>query len=157
MSGNKKVNYLVCVNNEKYSELALHFACNLAVKNNGSIIIMHVIEPADYQTIGAIADKMREEKFSEAEDLLKKLAKKVHDWSGITPVFLVKEGLIENEIISLVERDTSINMLVVGVSPKASMKSKVIPPIVAALGNKLHIPMLIVPGNMTNRKMEEVT
>lgn len=158
LGSNKKTNYLVCVNNEKYSEVALHFACNIAKRrDDASIILMHVIEPGDYQTIASIADKMRAEKIEEAEKLLSKLAKKVFEWSGITPVFLVKEGLIENEIISLVEQDNSINMLVLGVSPRASMKSKIVPPIVSALGNKLQIPMLIVPGNMTNRQIDEVS
>jgi nucleotide-binding universal stress UspA family protein len=155
----KKVNYLVCVNAEKYSEVALHFACNLAKRNNGSVIILHVIESTDFQTtIGAIADKMREEIFQEAEDLLKHLADKVKKWSDIMPVIVVREGLIENEIISLVEEDRGINMLVVGTAPEKSLlKSKVLPAIVASLGSKLQIPMLIVPGNLTTKQIDELT
>jgi nucleotide-binding universal stress UspA family protein len=154
----KKVNYLVCVNSEKYSEVALHFACNLAVKHNGSVILLHVIEPGDYQTVGAIADTMRQEKFQEAEDLLKRLAAKMKKWADIMPVLVVREGLIENEIISLVEEDRGINMLVVGTAPeKTYLKSKVLPPLVASLGSKLLIPMLIVPGNLTTKQIDELT
>lgn len=154
----KKVSYLVCVNNEKYSEVALHFACNLAKRNNGSIVILHVIEPSDYQSIGAVADKMREERFAEAESLLKHLATKVNKWSDIVPVLVVRVGFVEKEIISLVEEDGGINMLVVGTAPeKTYIKSKVLPPLVASLGSKLLIPMLIVPGNLTPRQIDELT
>jgi nucleotide-binding universal stress UspA family protein len=154
----KKVNYLVCVNKEKYSEVALHFACNLAKRNNGSVIMLHVIDPSDYQTIGAIADKMREEIFAESEELLKTLADKVKKWSDIMPVIVLREGLIENEIISLIQEDGGINMLVVGSAPeKTYLKSKVLPSLVASLGGKFQIPMLIVPGNLTTKEINELT
>lgn len=154
----KKVNYLVCVNKEKYSEVALHFACNLAKRNNGSIIMLHVIDPSDYQTIGAIADKMREEIFAEAEEMLKSLADKVKKWADIMPVIVLREGLIENEIISLIGEDGGINMLVAGAAPeKTYLKSKVLPSLVASLGGKFQIPMLIVPGNLTTKQIDELT
>lgn len=152
-----KVNYLVCVNSESYSEVALHFTCSLARQNNGSVIILHVIEPNDYQTIGSVANKIREEQTAESEALLKELAGKVKEWSGITPVLVMREGLIENEIIALIEEDRTINMLVAGTAPETSVKSKILPPLVAAIGRKLNIPMLIVPGNLTDKQIEDLT
>ncbi len=152
----KKANYLVCVNAEEYSEVALHFTCHLAKKNNGSILLLHVIEPADFQTIGMIAEKMRKEKHAESQELLNELAGKAKEWSGIMPIVMVREGLIEDEIIAVVEEDPTIKMLVTGVSSESSKKSKIIPPIVSAIGSKLKIPMLIVPGTLTNEEMELV-
>ena len=156
-SVSKKVNYLICVNNDNYSEVALHFACSMAKQNDGSVIMLHVIEPADYQTIGSVAEKMREEQIQEAEKLMNKLALKVQKWSQITPVFIVKHGVIESEIISLIEEDRSINMLVVGTAADTSTKSKTLPPLVASLGSKLKIPMLIVPGSLTKKQIENTT
>ncbi len=152
----KKVNYLVCVNSEHYSEVALHFASKVAQQNNGSVVLLHVIEPADYQSIGAIADKIRKEKIAEAEDLLAELAGKVNQWVGLTPVFIVREGLIESEIISLVKEDKSINMLVVGAAYETSSKGKILQPLVSAIGHKILIPMLIVPGNLTDEEIERL-
>lgn len=152
----KKVTYLVCVNDDHYSEVALHFTCNLAKKNNGSIILLHVIEPSDFQSLGAIADKMRQEKYADSQKLLNELAGKANKWSGIIPMVEVREGLIEDEIIATVEKDPSIKMLITGTSQEGSKKSKIIPVLVSAIGSKLPIPMLIVPGNITNEQMEEV-
>lgn len=152
-----KTNYLVCVNNEKYSEVALHFATKLAQSNNGSVTILHVIEPADYQSFGGVAAAMRSEQIQETEKLLDYLSQKVREWSNITPCLLATEGVIENEIISVVKNDSSINMLIVGAASSSSSKSKILPPLVASLGSKLSIPMLIVPGNMTDQKIEELT
>lgn len=152
-----KTNYLVCVNSEKYSETALHFAAKLAKNNNGSVTILHVIEPADYQSFGGVAAAMRSEQIQETEKLLDYLSQKVRDWSNITPCLLATEGIIENEIIAAVKNDPSINMLVVGVASSSSSKSKILPPLVSSLGSKLSIPLLIVPGNMTKTKIDELT
>ena len=153
---NKKANYLVCVNTEQYSEVALHFTCYLAKKNNGAIVLLHVIEPADYKSLGMVADKMRKEKHAESQKFLSELAGKAKDWSGITPIVMVREGLIEDEIIAVVEENPTIRMLIAGVSSESSKKSKIIPPLVSVISTKLLIPMLIVPGTMTNQDMEEV-
>lgn len=153
MNTDSSARYLICVNSEKYSEVALHFVSNMAKFNNGTIIIMHVIEPADYQSIGSVADKMREEKLQGAHVLLEKLAAKAKEWFGKKPEVIVKEGLIEGEIISVIKKDQSINMLVVGTASDSSAKSKILPPLVSSLGSKLMIPMIIVPGNLSNKRI----
>lgn len=152
----KKINYLVCVNAEEYSEVALHFTCYLAKKNKGSLVLLHVIEPADYQSIGMVAEKMRQERFNDSQKLLNELAGKAKEWSGITPIVMVREGFIEDEIIAVIEEDRSIKMLITGVSKESSKKSKIIPPLVSALGSKLGIPMLIVPEAITKQQMEDI-
>jgi nucleotide-binding universal stress UspA family protein len=152
----QKTNYLVCINAEEYSEVALHFTCYLAKKNKGSIVLLHAIEPADYQSIGIVAQKMRKERLNDSQKLLTELASKAKEWSGIIPIVMVREGFIEEEIISVVEEDISIKMLITGVSQESSKKSRIIPPLVSALGSKLRIPMLIVPGSITKQQMEEI-
>lgn len=150
----KKLSYLVCVNGEKYSETALHFASIMAQKNSASIILLHVIEPVDYQSVGSIAEKMRKEKFDEADKLLISLAGKIKKWVDITPIYMTKEGMIEEQIIAVIGEDKSINMVVLGAPPETSAKSKVLPTLVSSIGRKFHIPMLIVPGDITNKQIE---
>lgn len=138
-------NYLVCVNAEKYSVKALEYAANLAKKMSSGIILLHVIEPSDYQTLGAIADKILKEKHEECQNLLHQLAAEALEASGIMPMLVVKEGFIEEEIIKVIKEDATITMFITGVSKDHNKKSRIIPPLTAALGNKLHVPMLIVP------------
>lgn len=148
----RKTNYLVCVNSEDYSKIALKFACRIANKNNGIVTILNVIEPADYQSFALVADAIKEEKRQETEALLQSLAEEL----DVIPSFMVREGSIEEEIIKVVEEDTSISMLIVGATTEANVKSKVLPQLVAQLGSKLLIPMLIVPGNITEHQMDEL-
>ena len=153
----KRTNYLVCVNDKEYSKVALSFACNMAKKSNGSITLLHVTEPTEYLSFGAVADKMRLELRLEAEKLLNELAKEIQKRADITPALVVCEGIIEDEIVRVIEKDNDINMLIVGAAADSSTKSKVIPPLVAQVGNKLLIPVLVVPGNLTKRQIEELT
>ena len=108
----KKATYLVCVNSEDYSRVACRFAAYMAQSNNGALVVLHVTEPADYKSFGVVADKMREEKRKEAEDLLQSLAERSSKEVGITPVLMLREGMIENEIVSVIEEDKSISMLI---------------------------------------------
>lgn len=144
----KNKTYLVCVNSAEYSQTALQFACDLARQSQAAILLLHVVEPADYQTLGSVADKMRQEKHAESQTLLQELASKAHAWSQIMPMVMMREGFIEDEIIKVIAADPSITMLITGTSPQHSKKSKIIPQLVGALGGKLRVPMVVVPGEM---------
>jgi nucleotide-binding universal stress UspA family protein len=149
----EKVTYLVCVNKEGYSRVALRFACALAKSHpNATISLLHVMEPADYQSFGAVAEKMRTERKQEAEKLLHSLSEEVLD-SKMMPTLIVREGLIDDEIIKVVEEYGSIQMLIVGVANETSVKSKIVPPLVSQIGQKVHVPMMIVPGSMKDEQM----
>lgn len=153
----KKANYLVCVNGEDYSRVAVRFTSSMAKNNNGSVIILHVIELSDYKSFGTVVDKIREESRENAEILLQSLADMAHNEYGITPVFMVREGLIEEEIMKLIEEDDSINMLVVGADKESASKSKILPPLVSQSGKKLRIPVMIVPGNLSQKEIIALT
>lgn len=144
-----KSDYLVCVNSEKYSEVALRFACKIAKGNNASVIILHVIEPSNYNSFGAIADKMLVESHQNANILLKSLSKIAHQEYNITSQLAVKEGLIEEQIIDFLENHDTVKMLLIGSSSNdGPIKSKVLPSLVEQTGKKLKVPINIVPGNL---------
>ena len=156
ITSKNKPNYLVCVSSEKHSEAALNFTCNLAKKNKGTVTLLHVIEPSDFQSLGAIADKIRIKQRDESQELLLAIAATSKKRFGIMPAIAVREGFIEDEIISLVEEDNTITMLIAEASPSNSKTSKTIPSLVASVGNKLCIPVLIVPSTCREQQIKGV-
>ncbi|MDB2414554.1 universal stress protein [Rickettsiales bacterium] len=154
---NEEITYLVCINKEEYSKVAVSFAYKLAKRNNGRITLLNVIEPSDYQSFGAVADKMQEEMRKETEELFQQMSDEITSDGGNVPILIVKEGRIEEEIINVVEEDPMIRMIIVGTATESSVKSKVLPPLVTQIGNKLLIPMLIVPGNLTDQQIDSLT
>src|SRR5438874_518537 len=85
--------YLVCVDQREESRTALRLACMKANARGNSVGMLHVTPPADFQTLGAIADRMREERKREGQQLLATLAEEVAASYGIRPSTHLREGL----------------------------------------------------------------
>ena len=61
--------YLVPVCDSEESRFALKLACLKAQRHHGLVDMLHVIEPADFQTLSTIAERMQEERYEEAKGL----------------------------------------------------------------------------------------
>lgn len=149
--GNAK--YLVCVDAREESKVGLRLACMKANARGSKVGILHVIPPADFQTLGAIADRMREERKREGEELLNTLADIAHATYGVRPSMHLREGQTGDEILAAAMEDTDINMLVIGVANQSSSRGKLTAWLAGQLGGKLLVPLLMVPGNLTDQQL----
>jgi len=149
--------YLVCMDGSEPARVALHFACKKALKRGGVVEILHVITPADTQNLFGVMTKMREEQRQEAEILMKSLSESAFQNAGVTPTVQIREGRLGEEIINATLEDSNVNMLVVGVSRKSQTKSNLINWLAEKLGDRLLIPLMLVPGNLTDLQIEELS
>ncbi len=152
-----RVKYLVCVDGSPQSRVALRFACLRARNVGGRVTLLSVNEPAEFQHWMAVEDVMQEERREEAEHLLQDLAAEVNEWAGVMPEFSVREGRIGDEILAAIESDPAISFLVVAASPPGEKHGKLISWLAGELAGRLHIPLVIVPGNLTDAELEELT
>ena len=60
--------------------------------------LLYVIEPTDFQHWIAVEDIMREERRTEAEQILQRHAKQVNEITGTLPILYVREGERRDEI-----------------------------------------------------------
>jgi nucleotide-binding universal stress UspA family protein len=137
--------------------MALRFACSVAKHNGCYVDLLHVIEPADFQSFGAIANKMREEKRQEAELLLQSYAEEAQTYAGITPSIILREGNIEAEVVATIEEDHSINLVVLGTSPDAKHRRKLLPELVDHIGETIPVPVMIVPDCLTEHQIKQLS
>lgn len=149
--------FLVCVNKSEESLVALRFACIKAKKRGGLVDIVHVMEPADIQPLFGVADRMREERRDEAEALMKRMAGMAYEISGIAVGLVLREGQIGDEIIAAAIEDNDANILVLGVAPQSSNRGKLISWLAGHLGDQLLIPLLLVPGNLTDQQIDQLS
>ncbi|MCB2082413.1 MAG: universal stress protein [Rickettsiales bacterium] len=154
MSNNK---FLVCIDEQDHSRVALRFACQKAKRVGCQVEMLYVIDTRDFNNLFAVSDVMRKERRSEAETLLRGLAEDVHTWSGILPSLAVREGMISDEILTCAEEDADVSLLVLGAAPEGERRSGLLPVVVEAIGDKLSIPVLIVPGNLTDQQIAILT
>ncbi len=152
-----RVKYLVCVDGSAQSRVAVRFACLRAKNTNGYVVLLTVIEPAEFQHWMAVEDVMQEERREEVERLLQELAAEVNEWAGVMPVFTVREGPTGDEIIAAVEEDPAVSFLVVGSSSASEKRGKLISWLASQLADRLSVPLVIVPGNLTDEQLANVT
>ena len=147
--------FLVCINEKEHSDTALHFACVKAKATDSHVVMLYVIDPVDYNTLFSVADLIKEERKQDAKKLLKQKANAVHKSEGIEPIGLVREGKITDEIISVLEDDPDISLLILGVaSDGSSSKGGLLQQLTSAIGDRFHIPLMLVPGNLTDQQIE---
>lgn len=149
-----RTSILVCVNDNEHSRVALKFACAKSKKTGCLVSILHVLEPADYQGLSMVMDHIENDKRKVAEKLLHDMADLANQFSGVTPVLMLREGINGKEIVAVANQDHTIGMLVMGSSPETPGKGKLLSWLVGQLGKELLIPMIIVPGNLTEQQIE---
>lgn len=148
--------YIVCVDDTELSQIALRFACIKAKKRHIQIDLLHVIAPNDMQVLGAVASKVEAEERQQAEALMKKLSELAYELSGIIPTLWIRCGVPSQEIVAHTLENHDANMLVLAVAPGSKSGNRVIESLMAEAGEKLLIPMMLVPGNLTDQQMSEL-
>ncbi|MFQ5958588.1 MAG: universal stress protein, partial [Alphaproteobacteria bacterium] len=140
-----------------HSRVAVRFACLRAKNTKGYVVLLNVIEPAEFQHWMAVEDVMQTERRDEVEHLLQDLAAEVNEWAGVMPVLNVREGRIGEEILAAIEEDPSISFLVVGATPPSAKRGKLISWLAGQLSGRLSIPLVIVPGNLSDEQLANLT
>ncbi len=148
--------YIVCVDDTELSHIALRFACIKAKKRRIQIDLLHVIAPSDMQVLGAVASKVEAEERAQAETLMIKLSNLAYDISGIIPTLWIRSGVPAHEIVAHTMEHHDANMLVLAVAPGSKSGNRVIESLMMQAGEKLLIPMMLVPGNLTDQQMSEL-
>ena len=149
--------FLVVVDDTEEMRVALRFACGRARNTNGRVALLFVVEPTDFQHWMAVEDVMLEERREEAERVLHDLAAEVNEWAGVMPSLTVRDGHIGDEILAAVEEDPNISFLVVGAAPPPNKHGKLISWLAGNAAEKLNIPLVIVPGNLTDEQLINIT
>ena len=152
-----EVAFLVCVADDDHSEVAARFAALRARNSGGQVALLHVVQPPEFQHWAAVGELMRQETREEAEILLQTIAAKVAEIIGQTPGMAVREGRIGDEILSHVAENESINLLVVGAAPPDQGRGSLISWLAGQLAGQLNIPLVVVPGNLDDQQLRDLT
>ncbi len=149
--------FLVVVDDSEEMQVALRFACRRAEHTGGRVALLYVVEPADFQHWMAVGDLMREEARSEGEQLLQKLAAQVNEITGSLPVLYVREGAQREQLMRLIEEEPSISILVLGANPGPRGPGPLVQALTGKFVGKLRVPVTIVPGNLAEEAIDNIT
>lgn len=149
--------FLVIVDETEEMKVALRFACRRARHTGGRVALLYVIEPAEFQHWMAVEDLMREEARSEGEQLLQRLAAQVNELVGSIPILYVREGKVRDELFKLLEEEPRISILVLGANTGSRGPGPLVTALTGKMIGKLHIPITVVPGNLSDEEIDSVS
>jgi nucleotide-binding universal stress UspA family protein len=141
--------FLAIIDETPECERAVAYASMRAKSTGGSVVLLFVIEPGDFQHWLGVEKIMRDEANASARTALDSHAAKIRSTLGIEPECVVREGKPTEQIHQLIEEDQDIAILVL-----AAGASKEGPgPLVASIAGKsaaFPIPVTVVPQNLSD-------
>jgi nucleotide-binding universal stress UspA family protein len=144
--------FLVILDESPEVDTALYFAASRASHTGGSLVLLYVIEPQDFQHWMGVKEIQKEEETQKAKALFRLVRRKFAN-AGLDEVEsedVIREGALSDEIVAIIEEDEDIAILVLG----AAIDAKGPGPLVSTLAagkqaGTFPIPITIVPGNMS--------
>lgn len=132
----------------------LRLACLRAKKVDGTLVMLRILQPAEFQHWMAVRDIMEEEALQEAQEMMDQFALEAKQLSGLDSELMIRKGEPGDVIAQYIEEDQDIHLLVLGANVDGDPG-----PLVKAfreeLLNVLHMPVLVVPGNMTDEEINK--
>ena len=144
--------FLLIVDDSQEVESALYYAASRVLHSSGSILMLYVIEPQEFQHWAGVRQVQIEEETNKAKALFRLFRRKLANagFENIPCEELIHEGLKAEAILKAIEDDEDVAILVLG----AAIDSKGPGPLVSMLAagkaaGTFPIPVTVVPGNLT--------
>lgn len=147
--------FLAVIDETPECERAVAYAARRAKNTGGSLVLLFVIDNSDFQQILGVGEIMRAEAEERARATLEKLAAAMREQQGIEPELSIREGETAAELLSLIEEDQDIAILVL-----AAGSGKEGPgPLVQSLAARAQfpIPVTVIPATLTDEDIDAVT
>lgn len=149
--------FLVVVDDSPERHVALRYACLRVRASGGRVALLRVVEPAEMTEWAGVGALLEEERREDAEKLLSGLAAEVQEITGGLPILLIREGDPRDALLDLLDEDPRISILVLAAAAAGSGPGPLIAALTGRYGQRLRVPMTIVPAGLDEGDMQRVT
>ena len=143
--------FMLVVDESPEVESALYYAAARIVRSSGTLLMLYVIEPQDFQHWAGVRQVQIEEETVKARALFRLFKRKLNlvGFENIVSEEVIREGSKSEEIVKTIAEDEDVSILVLG----ASTDPKGPGPLVSTLAGgsaagAFPIPVTVVPGNL---------
>ncbi len=148
--------FLVIVDESPEVETALYYAASRMQRSSGSLVLLYIIVPQEFQHWINVRQQQIEEETAKAKALFRLMRRKLNlaGYENVACEEIIREGSKGEEIRKLIDEDKDIAVLVLGASADPAGPGPLVSSLAAgsAMG-KFPIPITIVPGTL---ELEEV-
>lgn len=145
---------LICVSGAEESVVAMRFGCQCAKSRNHQITILHVVEPTEFQGLSSITEAIRHEREEKADRLLSEMENLAEELGIDHPAMMIREDTLSGGILSAIEENPNINMIILAIHPDSHRAPKLMAALTEQLGKTIHIPIMMVPGGLTDAEID---
>ena len=151
-----KRTYLVVIDDSPEARVALRFAARRAIKTNGDVEVLAVVEPQDFVQWGGVQAAIEEEQKLRIEGVVSGAVGEMMDESGVRPSIVIRTGEPVKVVREYIGERLEVAALVLGAAPTGNPG-----PLVANFtGNdagKLPCPVMIIPGSLDDDRLEQLS
>ncbi len=148
--------YLVVIDDNDESRVALRFAARRAAKTGGAVEIVALIPPPEFVQWGGVQAAMEEEARLRADALVAQAAGELIEETGLRPSITVRVGDPVAAVREMLEQRPETAALVLGAAASGAPG-----PLVAHFsGNdagKLPCPVMIIPGSLSDEALDRLS
>ncbi|MEC8100288.1 MAG: universal stress protein [Pseudomonadota bacterium] len=151
---NKNINkeyFLVCVDESREFLYALDYACANASEQKVNLILLYIMEVANFRHWKGVETIMLEEQKAKAKDLLDSHASKIKLNYKFKVKTIIKRGDRVETILKIINNNRyKIKNLILGLAMEGNDTNKIINSLTGSFRKKLNLPITIVPDNYNN-------
>jgi nucleotide-binding universal stress UspA family protein len=152
----QKRTYLVVIDDSAEARVALRFAARRAAKTQGAVEVLAIVEPQDFVQWGGVQAAIEEEQRLRIEATIASSVGEIVDSAGIEPTIVIRAGEPVKVVRELIGERLDIAALVLGAAASGAPG-----PLVADFtgqdAGKLPCPVMIIPGSMSEERLEQLS
>lgn len=149
--------FLAVIDGTQECFAALTFGAHRVAHTGGKLVLLFVVEPAQFQHWLGVENIMRAEALEKAQDTLNAFVQRVDEMVNIQVETIIREGRRLEEIVKLIEEDEDIAILVLAAAKEKDNPGPLISTIVGHGARDVSIPVVIVPGHLSYEEIIALT
>jgi nucleotide-binding universal stress UspA family protein len=143
--------FLLIVDESQEVESALYYAASRIAHSSGSILMLYVIEPQQFQHWVGVRQTQLEEETTKARALFRLFRRKLNlaGFEAISSEEVIREGSKSEEVVKMINEDEDVAILVLGAATDPEGPGPLVSSLAAGkAAGAFPIPITIVPGNL---------
>jgi nucleotide-binding universal stress UspA family protein len=145
--------FLVVIDDTEECDRAVTFAAYRVNRTGGTVVLLAVIEPDEFQHWLGVEKVMRAEARQQVEELLDTRIARITAIGKIKVETVVREGRKAEEVEKLINEDKDIAILVLAAGTSSEGPGPLVSAFASRGANALPIPVTIVPGTLSDEQI----
>ena len=148
--------YLVVIDDSPEARVSLRFAARRAAKTHGRIEVLAVVEPQDFVQWGGVQAAFEEEQRLRIEGIVSSSVGELLDESGVQATVVVRQGEPVKAVREHIGEREDVAALVLGAAP-AGDPGPLVGNFTGNDAGKLPCPVMLIPGGLSDERLEQLS